>query len=154
VDKDALLAVLASDREDWRAIEAPSDNDLLGLGLARTYAKAQRKGDRALNSHDLDQFHEWRKWAKYLRYQLEPLAAMDRPAIREYHDDLKRLTSVLGRRNDLHNLRLVLRDRQVDGVLSDVAAHDRMLGDRLPAFYYKLFQQSGREFVELVVGDV
>ena len=153
-DRETLLAVLASDREDWDAIDPPGPDELLGRGLARTYTKAQRKGDRALNSQELDHFHEWRKWAKYLRYQLEPLAATDRPAIRDYHDDLKRLTSVLGRRNDLYNLRLGLQDRQVGGVLSDVAEHDRMLSDRLPAFYYKLFQPSASEFLKLVVRNV
>ena len=31
VDRDALLATLASDREDWEVIESPSEKDLLGL---------------------------------------------------------------------------------------------------------------------------
>ena len=149
-----LLAVLATDGDDWLHTAQPSDQDLVRFGLGRTFAKAADLGQGALESKCLEELHRWRRWVKYLRYQLEPLATPQRSSIAELYAELKQLGSALGRRNDLHQLRQALEGSRFRAVERAIAAEDLSLAARLPKFGATVFSSSVDRFLAVVGRDL
>ncbi len=109
--RTALLEALDRDRDAWRLLVLPDDEALVDHGLDRTYRKAWRRGETAARTGSGADNHRWRKWTKYLRYQLECLGE---PGTELEHriTGLTALGSSLGKRNDLHNLRSQLEQRK------------------------------------------
>ena len=110
----AVWDALCVTREHWQALPLEVDNvALIDQGLSRTYKKARKLSFEALAAETPEQWHELRKWAKYLLFQLQPLEPIlvntdHRPA------NLDALGRTLGKLHDLHVLieRLDERERR------------------------------------------
>ena len=90
-DAASGLRRLRPDARRWRAV---------AKGLRRTYAAGRRLMKAARESGRDEDFHEWRKAAKYLRYQLELLFPEDQ-TISGQATELHRLSDLLGEDHDL-----------------------------------------------------
>lgn len=94
--------------------------------LRRVYKRGYAGLHRARSSGESEDFHEWRKRAKYLRYQIDILSRIWRQVMEAWEDELHDLTDLTGLDHDLHNLSATLRDR-------DPAALETPPGLLLPA---------------------
>jgi CHAD domain-containing protein len=83
-------------RDDWNTI---------GAGFKRVYAGGRRALAAARTTQQPDDFHEWRKQVKYLRYQLEVLEPLWPGMIGELADQVHKLADYLGDEHDLSVLR-------------------------------------------------
>lgn len=108
--RDAFLE--ATDRvSQW---ELPIDRastsgfDLLGGGLAKTYARGRTAMERAQSSPSIETFHDWRKRAKYLRYHLRLVRPVWPALLKPSRQAAKTLSDLLGDDHDLAVLREVL----------------------------------------------
>lgn len=77
----------------------------LASGLQRVYRRARKGWKRALDEHDPEKLHDWRKRAKYLRYHFQLLKGVDRQWADGWHKGFKRLGDLLGDHHDLEVLR-------------------------------------------------
>ena len=93
----------------------------VGKGLKRTYRQARRAYRDALRKPTVEQRHEWRKQAKYLRYQLETLRPLRPELLEELAKQAEKLGDLLG--ND-HNLALL---RQTLPSVSGHGDHEEVL---------------------------
>ena len=89
----------------------------VGPGLAMTYRRGRQEMSEAATRPTADNFHAWRKRAKYLRHQLELLGPVFPEVLDGYAAALGRLGEVLGDEHDLAEL------------LRFVAAHPAYLPD-------------------------
>jgi CHAD domain-containing protein len=113
-----------------------ASTEVLVEGVQETYARAQRLGLKAYFKDTSRAYHRWRKWVKYLYYQLEILS----PQGEEFsalHDALGDLGKILGASHDMANLREVLVAGSV--TLDDVRAVRRVV---------KLARRRERELLE------
>ena len=149
-----FLNALIADSEDWLAALPVDDEDLLRLGLHRSFAKTSDLGRKALRDRQPEEMHRWRRWVKYLRYQLEPLATPERASISAFYFELKQLGSVLGKRNDLHNLRQAFEGGDLPAVFAAIDAGDQMLADTVPEFDDTLFHLTPEVFLASVRHDL
>ena len=78
--------------------------DSVGPGLAATYRRGRREMSEAATRPTADNFHAWRKRAKYLRHQMEMLSPLFPEVIEGYAAALGRLGEVLGDEHDLAEL--------------------------------------------------
>ena len=100
--------VLADDR-NWQDLHAKlAQTDTLLAGLTRTHSYARSLGQRVMCNDTISLVHRWRKWCKYLYYQVEFVSYLHSGNADDVRKDLKRLGSVLGLRHDIANLQLVL----------------------------------------------
>jgi CHAD domain-containing protein len=146
--RSALLGGLDGDREEWRLLVLPDDNALIDHGLGRTYRKAWRRAETAARTGDGNDNHSWRKWAKYLRYQLERLGEPGADLGRRIAS-LKTLGGALGKRNDLYNLRNQLEQRHegdpFGAVFRAIDLRDQALARRIEGVAKTLFASTPDE---------
>jgi CHAD domain-containing protein len=81
---------------------------LLEAGLAKTYKRGRKAMDRAYESPGVENFHEWRKRAKYLRYHLRLLRPVWPRLLKRTRSEVKTLGDLLGDDHDLAVLEEVL----------------------------------------------
>jgi CHAD domain-containing protein len=107
----------------------------VGKGLRRTYRQARRAYMAAVRKPTVEKRHEWRKQAKYLRYQLEILRPLRPEVLEELTTQAEKLGELLG---DDHNLAVL---RQTLPSVSGHGDHEEVLAviDRRRA---ELLQQS------------
>lgn len=133
---------------NWTAV--PNRWASVGKGLRLTYRRARRAYADAVRKPTVEKRHEWRKQAKYLRYQLEIL----RPLAPETLDDLviqaEKLGELLGNDHDLAVLQQTLRSNSghcdhaelfaaIDRRRNELFQESRQLAERF-------FQDSPQEF--------
>ena len=99
--REIWLETLKTDRKAWKATDSLDTPAVLAERLTATYGKAYEHSNRAWTSKDIEDFHRWRRWCKYLFYQLEPLKSEGSDLILQYSRRLKSLGRWLGRRQDL-----------------------------------------------------
>jgi CHAD domain-containing protein len=101
---EEVVAALRADLERWQTLALDiDDKTLVKDGFGRTYRRARTLGFDALTGDAPEPWHEFRKWAKYLFYQMEPLApALEKNDLRP--EDLNKLGKKLGKLHDLHVL--------------------------------------------------
>lgn len=73
----------------------------LAAALRKTYRKARKRLKQARTSGSKDDLHAFRRWAKYLCYQLELVCVLDRGAMAKLQRSLATLCSRLGTWHDL-----------------------------------------------------
>jgi CHAD domain-containing protein len=73
----------------------------MARGISRTFARSSKAFHNATRTPSPENLHEWRKRAKDLWYQLRILKPIQRDAINELADCLKRLGQYLGDDHDL-----------------------------------------------------
>jgi CHAD domain-containing protein len=115
LDKQNALAVVAETVRQARGqgkrwADVPNRWSSLGEGLARVYRQARGAFRDAVADPSVEKLHEWRKQAKYLRYQLEVLRPLWPERLEELADEADRLTELLGDDHDLALLRQKLTD--------------------------------------------
>ena len=108
---NVLKRSVLSDQRDWRKLQRGMDKrKSFVTGLARTYDHARSLAEEVSRRDKVTTSHRWRKWCKYLCYQLQFLSYLDPdcPRSSERILDLKRLGSVLGWRHDIDVLKQTL----------------------------------------------
>jgi CHAD domain-containing protein len=92
--------------KDWA--DVPNKWSALGPGLEEVYRRAGAAFDNACADPTVEKLHEWRKQAKYLRYQLEVLRPLWPERMEELAGEADRMGELLGDDHDLAMLRQAL----------------------------------------------
>jgi CHAD domain-containing protein len=128
---------------------------VLGAGLARVYRSGRKAFATARAEPSDDNLHEWRKQAKYLRYELEVLKPLWPDAMEQMAGQAHDLSDLLGDDHDLAVLREHLQDpdRFPDRATVEVltaAIDDRRVDLRRQAFSLgeRLFAEKARAFAQ------
>ena len=79
----------------------PDDYAGIARGIHRVYRRGRRGFERSADTRDTEHLHDWRKRAKYLRYQMESLAPLNPTLIGATAVELARLGELLGDDHDL-----------------------------------------------------
>lgn len=74
-------------------------------GLGKTYKRCRKAMKKAYKKKTADAFHEWRKRAKYLRYQIGYLREVWHKPMKSLEKELHQLTDYLGNEHDLSVLK-------------------------------------------------
>jgi CHAD domain-containing protein len=82
----------------------PHAFDSVAGGLSATYVRGRQEMAEAGRRPTADNFHAWRKRAKYLRHQLEILSPVFPEIVGGYASSLSRLGDLLGDEHDLAEL--------------------------------------------------
>lgn len=72
--------------------------------IKRTYSRGVNGLQRSLESSDIEDFHEWRKRVKYLRYQIDILNRLWPQVFKTFENELHDVTGLTGFLHDMHNL--------------------------------------------------
>ena len=99
------------DARDVYGIGIRDDYKSIRPGLEATYGRGRREMVTAYASPTAENFHSWRKRAKYLRHQMEFLAPLWPEVVVGMAITLDRLGLVLGEEHDLAELLGLLRER-------------------------------------------
>lgn len=142
-----FLGVIEADARTWGGLPPVRDEALLDAGLRRSFEKTRQLGLAAFSSWAPEDLHRWRRWVKYLRYQLEPLARQERRFIAAGYAELKLLGSVLGERNDLQNLRQALRFSELPSLSTALEARDLALEAATPSLADTVLDLSADDFL-------
>src|SRR5262249_11084909 len=90
--------------------DVPNGWSAVGQGLEDTYRRAGVAFEKASSDPTVENLHEWRKQAKYLRYQLEVLRPIWPERLEELVNEADRMGDLLGDDHDLAVLRQRLTD--------------------------------------------
>ena len=151
--KTALMQVLDTLKQHTQKFDSMH---MVRDGLQRTYKRAAKSGDKAFSGKiDPEVVHEFRKWAKYLFYQLEVIQAAYPELYKEALDNLEDLGDRLGRYHDLILVKEKLVQVPVKKKYADAAKRlDLMIEDRMRKLlrranrlYSKVFSASSSKFV-------
>lgn len=74
--------------------------------IKRTYARGLKGLHDSQENGDIEDFHEWRKRVKYLRYQIDILNRLWPGVFETLEDELHDITDLTGFLHDMHNLQL------------------------------------------------
>jgi CHAD domain-containing protein len=94
--------------KDWA--DVPDRWSAVGDGLRDVYRQARNACGQAEADPTVENLHEWRKQAKYLRYQLELLRPLWPERLGELAGEADRMGDLLGDDHDLAVLRQMLTD--------------------------------------------
>jgi CHAD domain-containing protein len=92
--------------KDWA--DVPNKWPAVGEGLEEVARRACAAFEDACADPTVEKLHEWRKQAKYLRYQLEVLRPLWRERMEELASEADRMSDLLGDDHDLAVLRQTL----------------------------------------------
>jgi CHAD domain-containing protein len=76
--------------------------------IRRVYNRGYRALHRARKTRRMEDFHQWRKRAKYLRYQLDMLHHLWPSVMEAWEDELHEVTDLVGTAHDCYELRETL----------------------------------------------
>jgi CHAD domain-containing protein len=93
---------------DW--VDVPDRWSAVGRGLKQVYRRASKAFQDAAAEPTVEKLHEWRKQAKYLRYQLQILRPVWPERMEELVKETDRMGELLGEDHDLAVLRQMLTD--------------------------------------------
>jgi CHAD domain-containing protein len=79
--------------------------DSIALSIERVYKRGRKGYEKARESADPEDFHEWRKRVKYLQYQLQAIHLVWPKLLNTWEDELHRLSDFLGTDRDIFMLR-------------------------------------------------
>lgn len=122
-------------------------------GMTRVFKRAQNLAHKAYQKDTSEAFHAWRKWCKYLYYQIEALSAVHPSWKKENMMLWKELGSLLGKRHDLSITLEMLtrkdppwkaRDQEIS--LKRAMRSDDKLAKRCRFLYGTLFGESPKKF--------
>lgn len=103
LDWSRIDGLLRCERDAWKDLEPVfQNNDPVGKGLRHTYREVRKRGRSAdLRSSSDEERHRWRRWVKYLYYQLNTLRQCGLKDQKEFIACLDALGGALGREHDL-----------------------------------------------------
>lgn len=116
----AALPEAESAVDGWLEGESLSVQDIAG-GLKKTYRRGLKGMSRAYRSGRGEDFHEWRKRAKYHWYHLRLLEDLWGPVVKARRKEAKRVSDLLG---DEHDLTVYL---ETIGAMSDPSLDPRTI---------------------------
>ncbi len=99
-----LTSQLEEVREDIAVSGLARGGTITVRGIQRTYQRGRTGMNRAYATGTTESFHMWRKQVKYLRHQMEVIAAVGPVEVATLIEDLETLGEALGRDNDLADL--------------------------------------------------
>jgi CHAD domain-containing protein len=105
-DLRAALGVARERIDEWH-LEADGFSACKS-GVAKTYSRGQQAMATAYAEPSAENFHEWRKRAKYHWYHMRLLRDVWKPVMKQRRDMLKQLTTHLGDEHDLAEFRRLL----------------------------------------------
>lgn len=127
--------------------EVADDWDQVVQSLRRVYKRGYRAFQKAGQAADPEIIHEWRKRAKYLRYQLRLLKGVWPGMINPWRDELHRLSDLQGDHHDLHELKIRLPAlEEVDGLTRE--SIEALAGKHQEWLYKKMLPLGHRLYVE------
>jgi CHAD domain-containing protein len=156
-EHNAFTVVAAAVRQARGRIKAWADvpNQWLavGEGLKDVYRRAGDAHEEAIADPTVEKLHEWRKQAKYLRYQLEILTPIWPEWMEELAREADRIGELLGDDHDLVVLRQTLTDNP--GRFGDEGDRELLLAliDRRRAELEQEAMLLGRRFFQDSPGD-
>jgi CHAD domain-containing protein len=107
--KKTILAVARTIRTARRRVEQwpihQDDFSALGQGVKRVYKQGRQSFANAIEQPSVENFHEWRKDVKYLRYQIRILKPIWSTMLERLGDELETLGQYLSDDHDLALLR-------------------------------------------------
>lgn len=112
----------------------------LGSGLKRVYCSGRGAYVAARQEPTVANLHEWRKQAKYFRYQLETIRSIWPLVLDDLSAKAKRLGDLLGDDHDLAMLREELKDAHRFPARDVVAELDRRMASKREEFQRKAFE--------------
>lgn len=133
-ERTRLVDLLQTEHETWLEFDPDwSRKTRVFKNLRGTYRHARRSGKSATqNSSDYELRHEWRKWVKYLYYQLAVLEQCGLAGQRKVIDRLDQLGEALGNEHNLYVLRqrmnlqkIPKKDPVFDGLNQDLKKYRR-----------------------------
>ncbi|MGD1890324.1 MAG: CHAD domain-containing protein [Cyclobacteriaceae bacterium] len=89
--------------------------DALANGLEKVYARGRNMMKVVIKDPDPENFHEWRKRAKYLRYQLYTIREVWPAMLDVWEGELHQLTDSLGAEHDLFVLHETILNSKLKG---------------------------------------
>jgi CHAD domain-containing protein len=115
LDEGCASAVVAEAVREARGrvkgwTDVPNRWSSVGKGLEGAYRRAREASEGAAADPTVEKLHEWRKQAKYLRYQLQILRPLWPERMEELVDEADRMGELLGGDHDLAVLRQALGD--------------------------------------------
>ena len=153
-----MLHVIMHTVADWPKM--PNRWATIGAGLEATCRRAGAAYEEAAAEPSVEKLHEWRKQAKYLRYQLEILTPIWSERMGELAGEAAKMGELLGDDNDLAVLRqMLIDDPDRFGDTSDqealLALIDRRRAELMQEAVLlgqRFFQDRPREFVRHLKG--
>lgn len=151
--KSALMHTLDTLKQHTQKINSMH---MVRDGLQRTYKRAAKSGDKAFSGKiNPEDVHEFRKWAKYLFYQLEIIQTAYPELYKEALESLEDLGNRLGRYHDLVLVKERLKQVAATKKYADAAKRmDIMIEERMHKLlrrghrlYRKVFSASSSKFV-------
>ena len=121
----------------------------LERAIRGSYRRARRAMKAAIRNGTAHAFHEWRKGANYLRYQMEALSGATGPLIAELVESLELLSEVLGDDHDLADLLDALGSAPIvvpAGLPMLIEERSRSLRNHAIALGFQIFAEKPREF--------
>ena len=143
------------------SIEIDSFHDVLP-GVKRTYKRGRKAFKKAAGTKSPEDFHEWRKRVKYLRYQLRTIYHTWPLIWEAWEDELHDLSDCLGNDRDLFMLQNFLKEypleessqnnegSDIDLLNTLIDGHRPMLQYRSLLLGQKLYQLKPGKFISLV----
>lgn len=153
-DRRRFLDAIERDAVSWSDLSDVSDRTLIEVGMARCFDKTRRLGVEALREQEPEALHRWRRWVKYLRYQLEPFARPEHELTEAFHAELDTMGSTLGARNDLNNLRRAIRVEKLPALAEAIESRDAALAASLPPLSETPLGLEPGEFASRVCADL
>jgi D-xylonolactonase len=138
--------------DDWPV--GASSWPALEQGLALVYGRGRKALTLALSEPRDEHYHEWRKWAKYLWYHTQLLAATWPPVAAAVAGELDELGEVLGQDHDLGVLRGAvqnelsrpIRAATLQALLALIAARQQELRQRARRIGVRVYAERPRGF--------
>ncbi|HEY7159258.1 MAG TPA: CHAD domain-containing protein [Gemmataceae bacterium] len=140
--------------------DVPNKGAVVRAGLEDVYRRARDAYEAAAADSTVEELHEWRKQAKYLRYQLEVLRPIWPGRMEELANEADRMGDLLGDDHDLAMLRRMLtEDPEHFGAASDREVLSALIDRRRAGLEQealllgrRFFQDSPRDFARRLKG--
>ncbi len=117
----------------------------VAAGIETTYRKGRRAMKKCFESADDDQWHQWRKRVKDLRYQLEMLAPLWPQVLEDAAEEAKSLTDLLG---DDHDLAVLASLADVPALAGAIEQRREELRKQAAVLGEKVFAEKPAAFVK------
>ncbi|MEM1058489.1 MAG: CHAD domain-containing protein [Verrucomicrobiota bacterium] len=150
--REELIQRFRDDAKRWSQATEVAPGTLVD-GMTRVFKRSQNLAHKAYQKDTPEAFHEWRRWCKYLYYQLEALTEVQPRWQKERVSLWKELGSRLGHRHDLSILFDLLerkdppwKSRDLEITRKRAQGRDERLGKRIRVLYGTLYGESPKKF--------
>ncbi|MDX1795243.1 MAG: CHAD domain-containing protein [Hydrogenovibrio sp.] len=112
IDWSQILQVLQNELSVWRGLAVDASLKHVERGVMATFERERKLAERATRKKaEIRQRHQWRKWVKYLYYQLKLLQQLGLKGHKTTVKRLDELGDLLGREHDFEMLLTFLQEQ-------------------------------------------